>query len=433
MTSAADTDSEGTAGQNVLPDVSRRRRGGPWLVVITVAIIAAGSVLVAGWMTRDEPLSSQETFERGLIALDAKDYRTFRSLVAELQRHDDSKELAKVLRAAFHIRTNSPNEAVQQLLSLDLNGPFRPQILLFLGEAFYKGGQLANARNTLSMLVEEVPDSVDAHRWLASTWYDLGANVPAIYHLTEVTRLAPDDYRPHWLMGVMYRDFENYTASIHHLKEAWTRDPQGDVRNDIAVILSRSFQAVHQYDESLGYLKQCDETPEIMVEKAKANFNLTNHSEAERLLRTSDVPKDEQAAIDYYLLFGDLLETKGELQEAASKYEAGVRQFPFDEDLHYRFALVLGAMGDSERAATEMAEWKRKDKLKSRLVELNEIASKEPDNADVRFQLAEVCRQMKRTHLAEMWLNAAKACVGSGRPDPKDQNVLTPSTDADAP
>ena len=365
------------------------------------------------------PASGRALYDQGLTALEQKNYPEVRRIIGLLEKEQPPSEFADLLQATFQLRSNSPQNALRTLLALNLSGPLRQDILLLSGEAFYRAGQLADARQALSTLLAEAPDSVDAHRWLASTWYDLGANIPAIHHLTEVTRLAPDDYRPHWLMGVMYRDFEDFPQAIKHLKAAWERNPPSEVRNLIGVYLSRSLQADHQYELALDFLKQCQPSPAVQVETARAEFSLTRADTAEQLLRETSIPDEEQAGIDYFLLYGEILEARGNLQQAIEKYAAGAARFPFDEDLQYRFEIALKAHGETAKSEAAMVEWNRRNELKKRLVELNKIASEQPANAAARKELADICRQMNRPQLAAMWDAAAAACAQSpGQPAP---------------
>lgn len=376
------------------------------VLLISIAISLAASVL----KPLLSPPSNEDLYRQGLTALERKDYPEVRRIISRLETTQGASGFADLLQAAFQLRGNSPQNALRTLLALNLDGPLRQEILLLSGEAFYRVGQLADARQALSLLVKEAPDSVDAHRWLASTWYDLGANIPAIHHLTEVTRLAPDDYRPHWLMGVMYRDFENFPEAIRHLQAAWERNPPPEIRDLVGIYLSRSLQADHQYTTALEFLRQCQPTPAVQVETARAQFSLTQADVAEQLLSKTAVPDEEQAGIDYFLLYGEILEARGASEEAIEKYATGAARFPFDEDLQYRLALALQAHGETVKSEAAMAEWNRRNELKKRLVELNQKASEQPDNAAVRRELAEICRQMNRPQLAAMWSAAAAAC-----------------------
>ena len=378
------------------------------LIALVAPAVAVLATIAIQWSLR--AAAPRDLFNQGLAAIEQQDFAAVRKVIQQLESTQPKTEFADLLQSVFQLRTNTPRNALRTLLTLDLKGPLRHDILLYSGEALYRAGQLREARNALSMLTQEVPDSVDAHRWLASTWYDLGANLPAIHHLTEVTKLAPDDYRPHWLMGVMYRDFENYPEATKHLTAAWERNPPPDVRDVVGVYLSRSLQADHQYEQALTYLKQCSQTPSVLVETARAEFSLARTDTAEQILQNCPIPDDELAGIDYFLLSGDVLESRGKQTEAAEKYAAGAARFPFDEDLQYRLATTLRAIGQTERAENEMAIWNRKNELKKRLVDLNKIASEQPENAAVRRELAEVCTQMQRPQLAAMWAAAAAAC-----------------------
>ncbi|MFM7039946.1 MAG: tetratricopeptide repeat protein [Planctomycetaceae bacterium] len=376
-----------------------------------IAISLAVAALLTIARSRLQPAAAgRQLYQQGLVALEHRDYAEVRQMIGLLEAEQPPSDFADLLQAAFQLRSNSPQNALRTLLALNLDGPLRQDILLLSGEAFYRAGQLADARQALSLLVKESPDSVDAHRWLASTWYDLGANIPAIHHLTEVTRLAPDDYRPHWLMGVMYRDFENYPDAIEHLRAAWERNPPPEIRDLVGVYLSRSLQADHQYTTALEFLRQCQPTPAVQVETARAQFSLTQADVAEQLLSKTSVPDEEQAGIDYFLLYGEILEARGAADQAIEKYVTGATRFPFDEDLQYRLALALQARGETAKSEAAMAEWTRRNELKKRLVELNQKASEQPSNATVRRELAEICRQMNRPQLAAMWTAAAAAC-----------------------
>jgi len=378
-------------------------------ILLTCGLIAV-ALLASLFRNPLAPASGRALYNQGLTALEQKNYPEVRRIISQLEKEQPPSEFADLLQATFQLRGNSPQNALRTLLALNLSGPLRQDILLLSGEAFYRAGQLADARQALSTLLAEAPDSVDAHRWLASTWYDLGANIPAIHHLTEVTRLAPDDYRPHWLMGVMYRDFENFPEAIRHLQAAWERNPPPEVHDLVGIYLSRSLQADHQYTTALEFLRQCQPTPAVQVETARAQFSLTQADVAEQLLSKTAVPDEEQAGIDYFLLYGEILEARGASEEAIEKYATGAARFPFDEDLQYRLALALQAQGETVKSEAAMAEWNRRNELKKRLVELNQKASEQPDNAAVRRELAEICRQMNRPQLAAMWSAAAAAC-----------------------
>lgn len=383
------------------------RFGVPLGIFLTVSLAAVG-----WWSYRDfsAGASPSDLYEAGLKSLAERDFAGVRHQLKRLDACEDDPGYGGLLQAIFFLRTGDQRSALRTLGGLDARGPLRVEILEFTGEALYQAGQLWDARDVLTTLVSEQPDHVNGHRWLGSAYYDLGAQSEAVFHLEQVTRLAPEDYRPHWLMGVIYRDLESYSQSVQHLQRAWELNPPTGVRESIVVFLSRSLRAEHKYDVALQYLTQCAESPDVLVERASCEFSLGKSDEAFQSLSRSTVPEDDESGTAWYLLFGEILEGQNKLQEALTRYEEGVRRFPFEEDLQYRIAVVLQSMGMKDRAAEEMKVWEQRNALKNRLIELNKVAASELDNAAVRRELADVCRQMQRPKHAEMWAAAALAC-----------------------
>jgi tetratricopeptide (TPR) repeat protein len=393
-------------------------RGRRLLLSGLLVFMVAGTIGVVTWLRSGS--SDHEIWKQGLAALGKNDFDSVLACIQRLNQKPTDSGYAQLLEAAVSIRTNAPELGLRRLQKLDVDGPRREEILLLSGEALYQLKMLSEARQTLLQLVSENPDCVDAHRWLSSIWYDLGANDQAIHHLLEVARLDPSDYRPHWLMGVIFRDFENFPEAISHLETAWKLTPPQGARNDIGVFLSRSLQAEHHYEKALRYLESCDPVPDVLVEKAKAQLSLTRIDDAENTLRQCAPPEDEQSGSEYFLTYGDILETRSDIAGARQKYEEGVARFPHDEDLQYRLAIALKTLGETERSAVEMAKWEKKNAQKNRLVELNRLAAEQPLNAQVRYELSDLCNEMQRPGLAEMWKAAAIACeraAGTSKPD----------------
>lgn len=384
---------------------------------VLIGVVCTVGLVWLGWgYAFPAERSAEKIYEDGIAALKTRDFSRVRERIRELDAVDDSHGYGSLLQAVFFLRTGDPAAALRTLNSLDSKGPLRALVLEFTGEALYQAGQLWMARDVLTTLVTEQPDHVDGHRWLGSAYYDLGAQYEAVFHLEQVARLAPDDYRPHWLMGVIYRDLESYSDSVMHLQQAWDLQPPDGVSDTVALFLSRSLRAEHKYDVALTYLRQCRETPEVLVELASCEFSLGQSEEAFRTLERCPVPEDDESGTAWYLLIGEILEGQNKPEEALAKYEEGVRRFPFEEDLQYRIAIVLQNLGQAERAKEAMGVWEQRNALKNRLIELNKQAAKELDNAAVRRDLAEVCRQMQRPKHAAMWEAAALACEQRRRP-----------------
>jgi tetratricopeptide (TPR) repeat protein len=317
---------------------------------------------------------------------------------------------AALLQGVCLLRQDRVQEALSTLHLLKAEGPWKEQILRYQGEAFHRHGQLGEASYMLSQLTSEFPDNVEGHRWLASTYYDLGAQNESVHHLQEVVRLAPEDYRPHWMMGVIFRDFEDFPRSIEHLKRGWELQPPPAVKTQIGIYLARSLRAVHQYEEALSFLGQCEQINEIRILTAMCQFSLTSADEAAALLRETAEPEVESSAIEWFTLRADLSDQQGKPDEVLAILLEAVERFPQEEDLRYRYSLALKGAGREDEAVAQMEIWSTNKELKEQLIALNQQATREPQNAEVRFALEDVCRQLGRENLAVMWHNAGEAC-----------------------
>jgi hypothetical protein len=63
-------------------------------------------------------------------------------------------------------------------------------------------------------------------------------------------------------------------------------------------------------------------------DRCGAQFSLTQADVAEQLLSKTSVPDEEQAGIDYFLLYGEILEARGASEEAIEKYGDRSSAFP---------------------------------------------------------------------------------------------------------
>src|SRR5690606_3901336 len=116
---------------------------------------------------------------------------------------------------------------------------------------------LRGAESVLREAVALDDKQADAHRWLAATYFDLGAMHDAQRHLATVSELAPDDPRPSRLRGLIYKDYEKYTRAVEEYEETLRRQPdQKDVLFELAFCLAK----LRQLDRALALLRDCEPT-----------------------------------------------------------------------------------------------------------------------------------------------------------------------------
>ncbi|MEI7702381.1 MAG: hypothetical protein WCK86_21495, partial [Planctomycetia bacterium] len=150
---------------------------------ILLAGTLAVAVAAAGYYYRFSPdgVSTSELYEDGLESLARRDFAGVRERIRQLDARQDVPGYGGLLQANFFLRTGDPGSALRSLGGLDARGPLRFKILEFTGQALYEAGQLWDARDVLTTLVNEQPDHVNGHRWLGSAYYDLGAQYEGLF------------------------------------------------------------------------------------------------------------------------------------------------------------------------------------------------------------------------------------------------------------
>jgi tetratricopeptide (TPR) repeat protein len=373
-----------------------------------VAVLVGGAVLsVLLWWRSDDRTPSQR-FLDALAALERGQTddldRTFRALDSQPGLVDH----ARVLDAALSVRMGKPDAAIAKLARVKAVGELRRPVLFYTAQALHQQNRLVEAESLLRTLTTELPDDAEAFRWLGVVEYDLGATDAARAALLRLAELVPDDYRPHRLLGLMYLDFEAYGEAVPEYERALELSPPADVRAEVLVELARCQIAIRNYDSAIASLEQAPSTSKSQALLAKCLFNKgqmeqsKQRLEAARLLDTGNR--------DVLLLEAEIASFEKRHDDALRALRRVVGLFPHDPECRYRLGIFLQQRGDAAGSEAELARWKKENDLVDRLSQLNLQAGSDPHNAELRLQLAEVCDQLEKPELAQMWRDAAAAC-----------------------
>src|SRR5205823_4592206 len=120
----------------------------------------------------------------------------------------------------------------------------------------------AEAERFLRYVVSKRPDHIDAHRGLATLYYDQRAWVPAVLHLLKWAELDPRDGRAHRFMGLIYRDLDQPTPAIAAYEEALHRELAGPVVQEVKEELAECLVAQSQYERALALLGEETDRPQ---------------------------------------------------------------------------------------------------------------------------------------------------------------------------
>jgi tetratricopeptide (TPR) repeat protein len=373
-----------------------------WLLAL-VAVCLAGFLFYLRW----ERIRPENHYRRGLAALANKDLEAVREHAAALENTDDYKPHSHLLFGAYLLRSGDVETALLQLNQAAEHSETRAQARAFAGEAFYRARRFVEAEYLLAQALEEDPTLLDARRLIASTYYDLGAMMQALEHLQLVAAAAPEDGRPHRLMGRIHTDYEKYDEAIAELRESLRRDPHPpdllNVQLDLATALSRN----RQYDEALEVLQQAEPTADVLHLQAECMNSLGRADEAKELLaRALELQPNHLGSL---LMQGAMLLEGGQTEEAAKVLSSAAEHHPTDDKVRAKLMQAYRLSGEEKLADEQLEIMEKLKATRQRFTELHDRALQQPRDAQVRYELGATAMELQRPDLGEMWFRSALA------------------------
>ena len=395
---------------NVLP---QRREARPFSIRRAAAIagllLASLAAALGGWFAVSQPEpAGRIAMQRALEELDHDQTADAVRLLSRWENLHEWQSARKVVYGALLLKRGQAAAAIRQLARVDEQGPDRHWQMLYLARSLHAENRLAEAESVLRRLVAEDPANPEARRWLGVVYYDLGANGAGILELQALAQLEPADFRPHWLSGRMYQDFENYTEAATAYEQALLRKPPAKVAQEMLEQLAMCVIELRQYERAVTILKKLPPTASTETLLGRCAWNHGDAPAAQQHLQRAlaDLPDYREAL----LLDAEIRETQGDSSGALAILAEAVRLHPYDTASRYAYARLLRTEGHEQQASAELEVWKGLNDLALQLTDLNTRATASPHDAGLRRQLAEVCRKLGKTELAEMWQKAAAAC-----------------------
>lgn len=380
----------------------RRRRWTPWTVAVVLAVIAA----LGGetWWHGRQPA---QRFTRALAALDGKRFGEVRQELAALETWPGCEPQQHFLRGALLLQDERFFPALDEFGYTADDPDLRLRTLTLSGHALYCVQNFQAAIGLLAQVVDAAPDTVDAHRWLAAAYYDLGLTNAALRHLARVAELDLADPRPHRLMGLIQKDFENYPGAVDSYRESLRRQEQQPDREAILQEYAECHLKLRQYDEALQVLARAPPGPERWALEAECHYNADRAAEARRLLEQT--LRAAPANLSALLLRGTLALDEDDVEMAVKVLSQAVAAYPKDHTARFKLERAYRRLPDASRADEQAHIAAEIEQLRRQFAQLHETAAAEPDNADVRCQLGVLARQLDRPDLARVWFQAALA------------------------
>ncbi|MGH7140003.1 MAG: tetratricopeptide repeat protein, partial [Pirellulales bacterium] len=250
-------------------------------------------------------------------------------------------------------------------------------------------------------------DLIDAHRWLAIAYYDIGLMDETLRHLQRVAELDPRDPRPHRIMAVIHMDHGSNALAVEDFEESLGRDSRQLDRQEILEELSQAQIGLKRYEDALRTLDACEQTAKVLAMRADASYSLSNPADTRRLAQAAlDSDSEQRLAL---LVMGKLALDDRRHEEAVKILSQAARVARADYDVQYTYYTALRAAGRTQDAEKQLAVT---EELRQRHDEFNALVEDvvaDPYNAQIRYHLGILAGQLDMPRIAQSWLKAAVA------------------------
>lgn len=374
------------------------------LALAVVATIAAAATAAA---RRHGFAFGRNTFQEALDGLARGDYAAVRHFVRKFEAAQPSSPYASFLRGAMLVENGYGYPALDELGKARQEKSLETASLTLMGEAWYRLGRHVEAQAALQEVLKREPDSLEAHRWLAASYYDQGVVGMATEHLHRTAELDPSDPRPHRLLGLMHKDFGQYEAAIPLYEESLRRGDDREDADEIRQELASCQVETRSYSDALKTLEKCPERPEFDVLRAQCHHAQGHPDRAKEVLaRALEVQGDN---LDGLLLQGTMMLEEGKARAAIEVFLVATKAHPKDYTAHFLLSQAYNKAGEQDLADREQAVAEKIRVIRQEFAQLHKRAWQNPNDAQARLRLATLARELDRPDLADVWLRSAAA------------------------
>ena len=385
---------------------------------LTIVITAAATV----WMVRGEYRADpQQRFEQAVEAARSEDWPTVTAITRELATRPEFESHTALLLGLRLAADGHFESALRSFKRATDNPETALSALVGAGRTLYL---LQRYRESIAVLKKAVAldaEHDEAHRFLASAYYDIGAMDDAQKVLDAIVRFAPDDFRAYRFKAMILHDFELYDEALIQWNAAIDRAKQDP--KFLAYCQLRKGECLirlRRYDEACATLAEvrldstgsaadglpaADFAAQVFAARAEACLAIRRFDESSRFAAESLSLSPGNVAAT--LTAVRLAEEQQRNEEAILLLKIAIDRYPREAQLLGRMADILASMGQTEQASLARSRSAELMALQTHFTDLHQQAIARPDDSAVRLRLAETAESLGRTGIAEMWYQAA--------------------------
>jgi predicted Zn-dependent protease len=372
--------------------------------------LVALTTSVGAWWLASLPVTQTDiSLEEAVQIVDRNDLTHAEILLRGYPADAQPSQPLILLRGYRALAAGRPDDALKYFRYLKPEGEIRAVLLRCTGESLYKTGQLGEAERCFQLILLESPGDAQAHRWMAAIHYDLGRMDASLFHLRELSEHSPDDSRPHFMRGVIYHDFGQLNLALSafnaSLSLAGTPEQTSEIRLRLAQVQIES----KDFASALLTLADLPDSLEKTTMVAECFWNQGRIEEASKLMSSGE--ESSAATPRGRLLQARIALESGDSNRSVSLLKSLIDQDGSSEESEYLLAMAYQQRGDQALYQQHLRRSEEIKVLKTRLTELSSRAMAAQHDASVRLEMASVCEQLGMQRMADVWRQAADACL----------------------
>jgi tetratricopeptide (TPR) repeat protein len=352
-----------------------------------------------------KPSEIERIYRVGSAGMSENDLGTVQVAAEALTGLEGAQPHVHMLEGFVHLRSGRLSEATADFLPARDHPQTAALAHALAGEALCRNRQFADAIRALTTATRLDESITDAHRWLAAVFQTIGATGPAMEALRIVSEQAPDDPRPHRILGRIYKDAQSYDPAIVEYREALRRDPNMPDRDEVLLELAGCLLETQRHEELAETIRQCPRSAEALTMLADSRFRENDGEYAGKLVEQAlSLAPDHLEALR---LRATMELSSGNVADAVETLRRTARLYPCDQRVRHLLSEAYARSGKSDLAEEQAQESTRLRDLQNRFANLRAKASADTEDAELRFQLGKVAAELGQPDLAMSWFAVA--------------------------
>ncbi len=402
-----------------------------WPALLVVSLLVLGAVAFIGvtaWRTfgRDvEPLLAESrTLLEGAAdtnsqTLQLQQVRAAEPLLREYllatgrQQSTAKLFLCACLMMQDNIMQDSP--IGQGMVTDELLNEVKPsecatQDLLTAAKLFVHTRRLTQTDWLIGAALQKGDEREPVLRLAAKVRYDLGREDDVLEHCAELARLNPRDPQPWKWMAYVHED----RGYLEPLIEAYSKlvELSPEDADEVWPLLIQTLIETGQAAEARQQFDQWEaRSPQLAAKSPLTQAQLLHlEGNAPEALRLAELAlQDDPAEPAALMLKGKILLAQSKLEPAIEVFEKLVQIAPTYSNAYYALGQAYARHGDKQQAENYLAQHQRLLTLSVRIHSLERRAGRNPTDADVRLELAQLYEELGNAEVAQRWKHAAES------------------------